>query len=256
MTLEAWKSEFAKVEEGGKDWIHETEFSEDRIYRYWLEYVVREDVDSACLFIMLNPSTADEVQSDPTVTRCKNYSARWGYGKLWVCNLFAFRATDRKVMKRAEDPIGCLNDYHIYERAKKADMIVCAWGTDGKYMNRGVRVSRHLKLIGLADKVHHLGLNADGSPKHPLYLRENEKPELWDIEWPDSLPEVNCARDGHDWREWKGDIYCEKCGICGEPNDVVIEGVECARPPKQEREHCWHWQEHETCCYCGDVANV
>jgi hypothetical protein len=72
-------------------------FSEDRQYRYVLRRPIplrqfgRDVIEGTCLFIMLNPSTADEVQNDPTVSRCVDYAKMWGYAALAVCNLFAFR---------------------------------------------------------------------------------------------------------------------------------------------------------------------
>jgi len=57
-------------------------------------------------FLMLNPSTADEVQLDPSCTRAHRYAERWGFGGLIVTNLFAWRATDPDEMKAAGDPVG------------------------------------------------------------------------------------------------------------------------------------------------------
>lgn len=42
-------------------------------------------------FIMLNPSRADALLNDPTITRCLNFARSWGYGRLEVVNLFAYR---------------------------------------------------------------------------------------------------------------------------------------------------------------------
>ena len=46
------------------------------------------------LFIMLNPSTADETYDDPTIRRCKDFALRAGCGVLSVVNLSPRRATD------------------------------------------------------------------------------------------------------------------------------------------------------------------
>ena len=58
-----------------------------------------------CLFIMLNPSTADALKLDPTVTRCYNYAGAWGYGHLLVANLFALRSTDPDRLYHHHDPV-------------------------------------------------------------------------------------------------------------------------------------------------------
>ena len=36
------------------------------------------------LFIMLNPSTADELTDDPTIRRCIGFARSWGFGSLAV----------------------------------------------------------------------------------------------------------------------------------------------------------------------------
>jgi hypothetical protein len=69
-------------------------FSADGIYRYRLERRGLLANDRVCLFIMCNPSTADDVKNDPTLSRCCNYARNWGYGRLIVCNLFGQRSTD------------------------------------------------------------------------------------------------------------------------------------------------------------------
>ncbi len=128
------------------------------------------------MFLMLNPSKADEVRSDPTVTRSKGFARRWGYGKLWVCNIFALRSTDPKKLMTAADPIGVENDKHILERAAVADKIVCAWGNHGKHIDRGNLVLRMLESVDLTDKLYHLGLTKHNQPKHPLYLKADTRP--------------------------------------------------------------------------------
>ena len=47
-----------------------------------------------CLFVMLNPSTADALMDDRTIRRCKGFATREGCTSLTVVNLFAFRATN------------------------------------------------------------------------------------------------------------------------------------------------------------------
>ena len=79
-------------------------FSPCRTYRYALSRVWAADKPYA-LFIGLNPSTADETLDDPTIRRCIDFAKRWGYGGLVMANLFAYRATDPAVMKRAAEPV-------------------------------------------------------------------------------------------------------------------------------------------------------
>ena len=66
---------------------------------------------------MLNPSTATEVQNDPTVERCERRARALGFGAFRVTNIFAFRATDPKVMRAEADPVGPANDAAIRDSA-------------------------------------------------------------------------------------------------------------------------------------------
>jgi hypothetical protein len=68
-------------------------------------------------FVMLNPSTATEVQNDPTVERCERRARTLGYGAFRVCNIFAVRGTAPLVMRAAPDPVGPANDAAIVEGA-------------------------------------------------------------------------------------------------------------------------------------------
>ncbi|GAG56030.1 unnamed protein product, partial [marine sediment metagenome] len=92
------------------------------------------------MFIGLNPSTADEIINDNTVRRCIGYAKDWGYTGLCMMNIFAFRATQPKKIRMIEDPIGPDNDCELINMAKLCNMVVAAWGNNGKYMNRGKQV--------------------------------------------------------------------------------------------------------------------
>lgn len=129
------------------------------------------------LFVMLNPSTATEVQNDPTVERCERRARALGYGAFRVCNIFAWRDTDPKKMRAAAEPVGAENDAAILEAAAWADRIVCAWGTHGAHMDRGPAVERLLR--GTGRDLFHLGLTQAGHPKHPLYIGYSVQPMLW-----------------------------------------------------------------------------
>lgn len=155
--------------------MHSASFSPDRRYRYWLESKL-DGGDGVCMFVMLNPSTADETRSDPTVTRCKGFARRWGYGALWVCNIFALRSTSPDALRENPDPTGPLNDGHILRYARGADTIVCAWGNHGLHGGRGERVMRMLEGEGLSGRMCHLGLTGRDQPRHPLYLRADTRP--------------------------------------------------------------------------------
>lgn len=165
--------------------IYEAGFSTDKVYRYVL---MRTKEDSLNLFetvedaekqgktinfLMLNPSTADDTKDDPTVAKCMKWAWNWGYDQLVVTNIFAFRATDpAELYQTPKNPIGDGNDYFLQIVAAQSKTVVCAWGTHGKYMDRGNYVLEKV-LKPLKIDLFFLGLTKDGQPKHPLYLRNN-----------------------------------------------------------------------------------
>ena len=126
---------------------------------------------------MLNPSTATEVQNDPTVERCERRARALGHGAFCVTNIFAWRDTDPRMMRRAADPVGPENDTAILDACAWGDVVVCAWGTHGAHLQRGPRVEALLRASGW--RLHHLGLTKDGHPKHPLYIGYNVQPAVW-----------------------------------------------------------------------------
>lgn len=125
--------------------------------------------DEFVTFIMLNPSTADHAKDDPTIRRCINFVDRWGYNHLKVVNLFAYRATKPKELKKISDPIGKENDHYIQTACSGASVIVTAWGPNGRYLNRDRIITNMLKDFPLSC----LGFTKDGIPRHPLMMKKD-----------------------------------------------------------------------------------
>lgn len=156
----------------------------DDDYRYllWRQWSYPENpVDMRwCLFFMLNPSTADHTEDDPTIRRCIHFAKSTFYCHgLMVVNLFAARATDPKVLLSHPEPVGRLNDDYIELAVKKAAVVVCAWGSkaDLKYWGGERRGSEYaLRLMNMHDQVVCLGRTKHGYPRHPLYLKNETEP--------------------------------------------------------------------------------
>ena len=160
------------------------EFDDARIYRYslwrnWDEPPVPPGVPPELLalvrphvlFIMLNPSTADERSDDPTIRRCMDFAARWGYGALSVGNLYAFRAARPSVLRSVADPVGPDNDAVLRRLVARAARVVVAWGARAS----DERAARVLEAI-MAEKGARpqcLGVTRRGMPRHPLYVRRD-----------------------------------------------------------------------------------
>ncbi len=151
-------------------------YSDCERYRYSLTRVWDADGRRA-LFIMLNPSTATEVQNDPTVERCERRARALGFGAFRVLNIFAWRATDPRDMRAAVDPVGPENDATIVASLDWADAVICAWGTHGAHLGRGPEVTEMLRKARV--RLLHLGLSKQGHPKHPLYIGYKVQPEVW-----------------------------------------------------------------------------
>ena len=131
--------------------------------------------EPSVLFVMLNPSWADAVDNDRTVNRCIAFAKSWGFGSIAVGNLFAFRTPSPAEMMATNDPIGDENDDWLSRLQTSADLTVAAWGNGGLFRGRGRAVSR------LLIKPHALRITKLGEPSHPLYIRSDTQPSVWDV---------------------------------------------------------------------------
>lgn len=139
-----------------------------RLWRYW------DRTKPALCFLMLNPSTADDLSNDPTVERCQRRAIAMGFGGLEVVNLFAYRSTDRSVLPGLVDHVGPENDDAIRAACSMAGMVICAWGEDGRIKGRSAQVCALLPSIGVVPYA--LALNKSGEPIHPLYVSYDVAP--------------------------------------------------------------------------------
>lgn len=144
-------------------------FSPCRTWRYVLLRRWGSADSPHVAFIALNPSTADETTDDPTVRRMIGFAQDWGYGGLYVLNLFAYRATDPHEMKAARDPVGPENDKFLQVYHSMAARTVAAWGNHGRFRGRGAMVATMLGLRALWC----FGKTGKKQPNHPLYLRKD-----------------------------------------------------------------------------------
>ncbi len=157
-------------------------FSDCGRYRYLLWRDLNEaplfvvEPTRVLLWVMLNPSTADEVEEDPTIRRCIAFGRHWGFHRLEVCNLFGLRATDPSAMLMADDPLGPENDTHLHLALGRAERVIVGWGTHGNHLGRA---DLFAERYGAMDRLECLGVNKAGSPKHPLYVSGDTEPKPW-----------------------------------------------------------------------------
>ena len=150
--------------------------SPDAQYRYALD---REWAGlfsgGVCCWVMLNPSTADAQQDDPTVRRCIYFAQRWGYQAITVLNLFAYRATDPKELRGVEDPVGPDNELWFERVLGRSDAVVCAWGNHGNLHGQSEIGLEWIRRAGHEPLA--LRVTGQGQPQHPLYLPSGLAPE-------------------------------------------------------------------------------
>ena len=157
--------------------IRNAVISADRKYRYSLtreDPFAPKDAFSNLLFVMLNPSTADGYEDDPTLKKCIGFMRRWNYRNLEVVNLFAVRSSDPGAIICVSDPIGPDNSTAQTTALLRAHKVIVGWGRNGRYLDAD------RKFCELADdwgvELHFLRLTQTGIPMHPLYIPYDIQP--------------------------------------------------------------------------------
>lgn len=171
---------------------HDAIISACGAYRYWLS----REWDSTrqhLLFVMLNPSTADALIDDATIRRCVAFARANGFGGLEVVNLFAYRATDPKELRRVPDPVGPVNDTHIAAAAARAGAVCVGWGASPAVDDRSQVVLPILRAAGHEPQCLHI--TRSGYPGHPLYLAKKKRLRPYDA------AAIEAAREGFE-TEW------------------------------------------------------
>lgn len=142
-------------------------FSDDRKDRYAL-WRIWDKSKSFIMFIGLNPSTANEHKNDPTLTRVIKFANNWGYGGVYMMNLFSFVTAYPEELQINEDLLEKNNQW-LNTISIKCDKIIFAWGSFKQAEERSKYILERFKGFALE-------INKDGSPKHPLYVKSNIEP--------------------------------------------------------------------------------
>ncbi len=146
-------------------------------YRLWLtrQWHGRRAWESLppnfALWIGLNPSTANATHNDPTINREIDFSMGWDHDGLVKVNVCDFRSTKPEgLLAPGVVPRSPTNLAVIRSMAKEAKTIICAWGAlDRRLVHFAIDVETALRADG--HQLWALGLTANGSPRHPLYVK-------------------------------------------------------------------------------------
>ena len=157
-------------------------FSHCNSYRW----VLRRELDRGrkiVIFIGLNPSVANSVHNDRTLTRIINFSSKWDYRIIYVINLFGLISKYPQQLKKSIDPIGKHNDLVTFRLldfwSKNIDCdLWLGWGDKGNLNGRNHYVMKLIKNLSnfnltknnSSERLLSLGLSKKGNPRHPLYM--------------------------------------------------------------------------------------
>ena len=135
------------------------------------------------LWIMLNPSTAGAEKDDPTICAVREFTKRGGGEGFCVMNLSPYRATNPNELKKLTPDV--FRGDHGWASAKlwsatcAADKVMVAWGAHGaRYQWQVDHVLATLNAAGMAPYC--LDVTKSGQPRHPLYVRRDTVPKVWE----------------------------------------------------------------------------
>ncbi len=152
-------------------------------YRYKLWREAHPNGFGVLCFVLLNPSTADADQDDPTVRKCVGFASRMLYRQVIIVNLFAYRATRPidllKATSEGIDIVGPDCDKFLQQTFYNSSRIIAGWGNNAVKIDNGG--TRRLIVMARAE-LYCLSKNLTGEPKHPLYIGYHNCSQL--ATWP------------------------------------------------------------------------
>lgn len=162
----------------------------DGEHRYRLDrHANGVELGDRLLWVMLNPSTANATEDDPTIRRVQRFTFDHRYRSFTVVNLHSLCATDPNDLfaRVADSNEPTENDAHILRAAREASRIVVAWGAGAR--RYPLRVAWVVNLLLSTDRgiggglfprdLWCLGTTAAGHPRHPLYVAASQSLRLW-----------------------------------------------------------------------------
>lgn len=151
----------------------------DRLWRRW------DDQRPVLLVCMLNPSTANGEEDDPTIRRVVGFAERMGYGGIEIVNLFTLRSKNPTDLLAVpfHDAVGPQANATLHAVLSFYGVdLVCAWGTDVLRKGLAIRQQQVLDMVdALGGVPRAFALSKNGTPRHPLYLPYSD--QLINMSW-------------------------------------------------------------------------
>ena len=129
------------------------------LWRIW------DERNPLVMFIGLNPSTANESNDDPTIRKVTKIANNLGFGGVYMMNLFTFISTDPTKLNIAEGNLSIADNW-LFMIGNKCEKVVFAWGAFEVH-------GRDKEVRAMFPRRYALHINKNGSPKHPLYCKDN-----------------------------------------------------------------------------------
>lgn len=147
-------------------------FSTCRKYRYRLWRDWDQADDRTALFVMLNPSTADEDTDDQTIRKCVGFAKHYSCSRIEVVNVFPLIATDPGELKSADvfGPGGPSRNLAFIGNVLEHRSVLLALAAWGNLAAEAPQLAPIRALLTKRLPVMALGLTKDGNPRHPVRL--------------------------------------------------------------------------------------
>ena len=137
------------------------EFSKDKKHRYYLSRKWSEN--EQVLYVLLNPSKANNIKNDHTINRLITISKNLGYGGFEVVNLYTIINPKRNKLYEKKRKFSEKNKKLIAKLVARHKTIIYGWGATENEPNW---------LSNIVKSPLCFNINKNGTPKHPLYLKK------------------------------------------------------------------------------------
>lgn len=132
-------------------------------YRYYLKRLWSSEGEIGA-FLCANPSKADHLLSDDTVSRCSNLAVQWGWGGFYILNLYPHYSTNPALVERTVET-DKRNAQYIARVASEVRTLVLACGN-------GHKKQLYALIDGIPkEKLFCLRKNSGGGFLHPSRIK-------------------------------------------------------------------------------------